>query len=265
LTSNLIPLLKFAERVYVPLQKKLTFLPTSPLGKFPLISKQLFRLKTNLISSGFDKIIQDELKWYNSMHYILQDSQEAIDVAMICKFILEREDIEGDILELGVEFAGFTVVIADFLKRIGSKKHLYGCDTFEGFPYDDLQEGELAQENKMGTGMGLDYEHAIKKIIKYNVDDRVTLLKGLFEDTLYQKIADKKFSVVFMDCNLYQSTKFGLEFSYPRLSQGGILVFDEYEDNKKGKAYFGETIAANEFCAKNGVRINLSPIPHIKK
>ncbi|MGI0073203.1 MAG: TylF/MycF/NovP-related O-methyltransferase [Nitrosotalea sp.] len=225
------------------------------------MSKQLFRIKTNLISSDFDKVIQDELDWYNKMHYTVQDSQEAIDVASVCKFILDRENVEGDILELGVEYAGFTVIIGDFLKRIGSKKHLYGADTFEGFPYDD----ELTLNGKKGASKGLDYEDAIEKIKKYGVNDKVTLLKGLFEDTLYQKIGDKKFSVVFMDCNLYQSTKFGLEFSYPRLSQGGVIAFDEYEEEKKGKPYHGETVAAKEFCVKTGIKINLIPIPHIKK
>jgi len=264
MASRLIRLQKFCERVYHPLRKKyLPFLPSSPLASLPF-GKQLFRMKTNLISSSFDPVIQEELKWYNKMHYVLKDSQESIDVAHVCKFILERENVEGDILELGVEFAGFSVVIADFLKRIGSKKHLYGCDTFEGFPYDDLQGGELAQQNKMGTSMGLDYESAIKKIRDFNSENKVTLLKGMFEETLYQKLGDKKFSVVFMDCNLYQSTKFALEFSYPRVSQGGVIAFDEYEEGKD-KPYFGETIATNEFCDKYGTTVTLTPIPHIKK
>lgn len=151
--------------------------------------------------------------------------------------------------------------LVDKAKRIGSKKRVYGCDTFEGFPYDDKH----TLNGKKGASKGLDYEEAIKKIKDYNSQDQVTLLKGMFEETLYQKLGNKRFSVVFVDCNLYESTKYALEFSYPRLSEGGVIIFDEYEDKKKGKPDHGETVAANEFCVKNGIRFNLTPIPHIKK
>jgi hypothetical protein len=64
---------------------------------------------------------------------------------------------------------------------------------------------------------------------------------------------------------LYDSTKFGLEFAYSRISNNGIIAFDEYESNVKGVPYHGETKAANEFCEKSNTTINLIPIPHIKK
>ena len=50
-----------------------------------------------------------------------------------------------------------------------------------------------------------------------------------------------------------------------RLTNGGIIAFDEYESSSKGVPYHGETKAANEFAQQNQVVIDLTPIPHIKK
>jgi len=259
----LIGLFRHGEVIYVRLRKKyLKFLPPSPVGRFPIFTKELFRLKTRIIAKNFDPIIREELEWYNQVHYDIKDSQESIDIANICKFILDTENIEGDILELGTERAGLTIIIAHFLKRINSKKIVYGTDTFEGQPYDDKYS---CDNNKKGKGSEFDYNEIIEKIKKYKVNDKIKLIKGLFEKTLYQQLATQKFSFVFVDCNLYDSTKFSLEFAYPRISNGGLIAFDEYESSAKGIPYHGETKAANEFCEQNHIMIKLIPIPHIKK
>lgn len=259
----IIGFLRYGEIIYLRLRKKyLKFLPSSPVSRFPIFTKELFRLKTRIIGQNFEPIIRDELRWYNQVHYDIEDSQESIDIANICKFILETEHIDGDILELGTERAGLAIIIAHFLKKIGSKKKIFGCDTFEGFPYDDKYSLDI---HKKGLSAGFEYEQILKKIKQYDVEDKITLVKGMFEETLYQQIKDQKFSFVFVDCNLYDSTKYGLEFAYPRMSKDAIVAFDEYEHESKGIPYFGETKAANEFCKKNNIEIKLTPIPHIIK
>ena len=262
-SSVLIWFFRHGEVVYVRLRKKyLKFLPPSPVARFPIFTKELFRLKTRIIAKNFDPIIRETLQWYNQVHYDIKDSQESIDIANICKFILDTENIEGNILELGTERAGLTIIIAHFLKRINSKKMIYGTDTFEGQPYDDKYSYD---NSKKGGSGGFTYEEVMEKINEYDVGDKIKLVKGLFEKTLYPQLGEQKFSFVFVDCNLYDSTKFGLEFAYPRISNNGILAFDEYENVKKGMPYHGETKAANEFCEKYKTKINLVPIPHIKK
>ncbi len=214
----LIGLLRHGEVIYVRLRKKyLKFLPSSPVSRFPIFTKEFFKIKTRIIAQNFDPVIRKELQWYNQVHYDIEDSQESIDIANICKFILDTENIKGDILELGSERAGLTIIIAHFLKRINSKRMIYGTDTFEGFPYDDKHS---TYNNKKGTSGGFEFKDIIKKIKKYNVDDKIVLLKGMFEETLFQKLNNNSFSFVFVDCNLYDSTRFGLEFMYPRISNG---------------------------------------------
>jgi|APSaa5957512535_1039671.scaffolds.fasta_scaffold01680_16 hypothetical protein len=263
ISNFVIAFLRNGEVVYLRLRKKyLKFLPSSPVSKFPIFTKELFRLKTKIIAQNFDPIIQDELEWYNQVHYNIEDSQESIDIANICKFLMNTENIKGDILELGTERAGLAIIMAHFLKKIGSKKKIFGCDTFEGFPYDDKYSLDL---HKKGLSAGFEYEQIVEKIKKYDVEDKIVLVKGMFEETLYQQLEDKQFSFVFVDCNLYDSTKFGLEFAHPRMPTDAIVAFDEYEHESKGTPYFGETKAANEFCEKTNSKINLIPIPHLIK
>ncbi|QDI88803.1 hypothetical protein Nisw_04330 [Candidatus Nitrosopumilus sp. SW] len=264
ISKLVIIILKKSEPIYHSLRKKyFKFLPTSPLGSVPLIKKQLFRLKTKVIASNFDPEIQKLLEWYNLNHYDLRDSQEAIDVACFCKFILDTEDIEGDILELGAEYGGFSTVLGHFLKQIKSKRKVISCDTFYGYPYEDIELKATVGEKRVGRYKDLNFEDVQNRIKKYDVVDKVELIQGKFEDTLNQKLSDRKFSIVFIDCNIYKSTKISLEFSYPRLSNNGLVLFDEYEDTNN--PYSGETIATNEFCEEHDLKIDMTLIPHIRK
>ena len=62
----LIWFFRHGEVVYVRLRKKyLKFLPPSPVGRFPIFTKELFRLKTRIIAKNFEPIIRETLQWYN--------------------------------------------------------------------------------------------------------------------------------------------------------------------------------------------------------
>ena len=41
--------------------------------------------------------------------------------------------------------------------------------------------------------------------------------------------------MLFVDCDLYETAKFCLEFIFPRLDEGGITMFDEYDQNFRDK------------------------------
>ena len=98
---------------------------------------------------------------------------------------------------------------------------------------------------------------------KFEVDDKIQLLEGLFEDTLNEKLANNNFSIVLIDCDLYDATKYCLEFAYPRLNKNGLIILDDYQNLENPE--FGETKAADEFCSSHGTKVILSPMFHIVK
>lgn len=59
-------------------------------------------------------------------------------------------------------------------------------------------------------------------------DNNVTLVKGLYEDTLSKK---DKSPVAFahIDCDWYDSVMVCLERITPRLSTGGVMIIDDYD------------------------------------
>ena len=58
----------------------------------------------------------------------------------------------------------------------------------------------------------------------------------------------KKLSFIYIDCDLYEPTLKILKLLTPKLSRGGIVAFDEGNDNKK---WTGEAKALNEFLLLN--------------
>ena len=63
---------------------------------------------------------------------------------------------------------------------------------------------------------------------KYGLlDDRVVFVKGYFEDTL-PNIKCQKISLLRLDGDQYGSTIVALESLYPKLSNGGFVIIDDY-------------------------------------
>ncbi|KKL09555.1 hypothetical protein LCGC14_2564670, partial [marine sediment metagenome] len=71
--------------------------------------------------------------------------------------------------------------------------------------------------------------------------ENVRIIKGKFSETLKQ--FDDKISVLFLDCDLYQSYTDCLCELFPKISSGGSVVFDEYYSLK----YPGARFAVNKF------------------
>ncbi|MCP4540392.1 MAG: hypothetical protein GY832_24910 [Chloroflexi bacterium] len=51
---------------------------------------------------------------------------------------------------------------------------------------------------------------------------------GLFPKT-GAFVSEKEFSFVYLDVDVYQSTKESLEFFYPRMTKGGIILSHDYQ------------------------------------
>ncbi|MEX1188855.1 MAG: TylF/MycF/NovP-related O-methyltransferase [Bacteroidia bacterium] len=66
------------------------------------------------------------------------------------------------------------------------------------------------------------------KLTHTNIN-RLSLVKGYFDKSL-SKFNSHNYSFVHLDCDLASSYVTCLEFFYPRLNVGGVILFDEYLD-----------------------------------
>ena len=251
----------FCIKVYKILRKaNPELIPVVPLEQEK--TKPLFTLMNKLISSQFDPTIKDELSYYLKHHYELEDLQESLGIASWLEFIKKTEHLEGDILELGIYKGGTSTLTAHFLKQLNSKRRIYACDAFIGLPYDDKFSSTNQAKGKFDDTSA---ELVINKFKKFNVSDKIILIEGLFENTLFQRLSDKKFSLVLVDCDVYDATKIALEFAFPRLVKNGIMMFDDYEKANKDSPLWGETRAVDEFFTKKNIQVSTFPEPHIIK
>lgn len=128
-------------------------------------------------------------------------------------------NLEGSIAECGVYTGGNALISMMILPSILEKTY-YLFDSFEGFPEISEFDPASRQDDFQGTDF---------RMIKDRFADYadVKVVKGLFRDTL-QRVQEEKFSMVYMDSDLYESTKECCEFFYDRVVPGGILICHDY-------------------------------------
>lgn len=255
------------EKIYQNLAKnQLKFLPHSPAEKLHL-RKILNKIRHTEISSQVsDNIVKQAIEFYSKNHERLGDTQDIYKLMFTFECIRQTEHLQGDIIELGGYKGGNAIMMAWFLQQIKSDKKIICCDTFEGTP--DKDEGV---KNELGKGLCSDtsYDHVKQKISEFKMDDKITLIKGKFQETL-SAIHDKKFSLVFLDCTIYNAAKYGIEFTYPRLVDDGVMISHCYavrkpDEDKSVVTPWGETIAVNEFLKDKIEKVEINSIPFFQK
>jgi len=158
--------------------------------------------------------------------------------------------IEGAIVECGT-YRGATLLGMTHVMTVrGLRPRIYGLDSFEGFPEprpEDAQpDGRMHPEVHRGALGDTSYEALLRRIELIGWSDRITVLKGYFDQTL-PRLAHEKFSVAHLDCDLYESYKVCLQFVYPRMLPGGLIVLDDYK--LPANVYPGADRAVDEFFA----------------
>ncbi len=140
---------------------------------------------------------------------------------------LLRDNVTGAFAELGV-YKGDS---ARLLHLMDPARKFYLCDTFKGFPEEDLK-GE--------TGMAATYttlnfaDTSISGVLKkINGNDLIEVVPGYFPDSA-KTMTGETFALVNIDADLYKPTKAGLAFFYPRLSRGGVLLIHDYNPKWPG-------------------------------
>jgi hypothetical protein len=228
--------------------------------------------------TGIDNDVELKLAEHCAMYNI--DALNAVKLfpvlarrQMLKRFLAHVElfqktlNIPGDIAELGV-FRGLGLMTwANLLECycIGDRtKMVYGFDNWEGFTAMCPQDGDPVEAaNKVSGGFNpIQFYEEIKAAIEIYDSDRfipwkprIELVNGNIESTAPNFVKDNlgvRFSLIHFDCDLYLPTIAALEAFWPRLSRGGVMIFDEYGIHD----WPGETAAVDEyFTNKPEVRL----------
>ena len=153
--------------------------------------------------------------------------------------------LEGDTAECGVLAGDGSFIICRALN--GAKRH-HLFDSFEGLsdiqPEDVHERGDVKQYASGDVSLS---EQKVRENLSV-FTDRLAFHKGWIPER-FPEVKDRQFAFVHVDVDLYEPTRDCLEFFYPRLVPGGMIVCDDYGMLSCPGAYK----AVNDYCEKAGV------------
>jgi O-methyltransferase len=181
-----------------------------------------------------------------------------------CFEFCKINEIKGDYFEFGV-WRGKTFDYARTMARRYSYGPLVfrGFDSFQGLPQVPDRSHEIWSEGQF-TCSRIEFEEILRK--KGFQTDDYALVEGFYAQSLTPALSEQlrqkgvKASIIYVDCDLYESTRDVLAFIPPFLQQGTILCFDDFY-NYRGRSDEGEQRAFKEFCAQH-TEFTFSPYIH---
>ncbi len=212
----------------------------SEIGSILNKTLSFFGLHVKRADSGFWDFDPEFLQIYNK---IKDKTLVKIDRAyMIYQFAKSSALlVEGDIAQVGVYKGGTAKMIAECFSN--SRKKFYLFDTFDGLPDASEKDGIKNNEKKQFADVSLG------EVKSYLSDyPNTEFKKGFFPHTA-KGLEGKQFCFVYLDADLYESTKDGLNFFYPRMLPGGVILLDDYGTG----TWPGVGKAVREFCAENEI------------
>ena len=152
------------------------------------------------------------------------------EACQIMSLVDAVKNVPGDMAELGVANGSSAKMIA----ARAPQRVLHLFDTFNGLP---VPSGRDSLRFKKGQ-----YHHSLEKVQEYVKEGNLRFHKGLFTETT-KEASGARFAFVHLDADLYEPTKAGLEFFYPRLNRGGILICHDYDTSAGVNRAFEEFFA----------------------
>ncbi len=136
-------------------------------------------------------------------------------------FIKQLKDVNGVFLEVGVANGGTGTVIAYVAKNLSKKCYL--ADTWKGV---------VKASDKDTSYFGGEFDYASAETVLhllscFDLLQNTTLLEGIFPDQTGQNI-NEKIAFLHVDVDTYDSCKDVIEWAKPKMSIGGVIVFDDY-------------------------------------
>lgn len=257
------------------LKKSLSFTlwpePLAPIqlfnfGRLPLKTRLPVSIITNILKSTpyqvvFNRRVTDRQReegkiWPVCAHTMigmkrLNNLQECIETVI-------RENIEGDLIETGVWRGGACILMRGVLAAHGIKnRKVYVADSFEGLPKPDAHKYPADDGSRFhlySAYLAVSKEEVAENFSKYGLlDEGVVFLKGWFKDTL-PSAPIEKLSLMRLDGDMYSSTMEALTSLYPKLSEGGFCIIDDYGKIEACKR------AVDDYRTQQGIHAGLKVI-----
>jgi O-methyltransferase len=135
----------------------------------------------------------------------------------------QSRKLRGGVIEIGVWRGGTGALIAKKARLSGIDDTVYLCDTFTGV---------VKASGRDSTYRGGEHADTTRQRVERLLDGlgltNVRILEGIFPDQTAHLIREGNFRFCHIDVDVYQSAKDIIDWIWPRMVVGGIIVYDDY-------------------------------------
>ena len=185
---------------------------------------------------------------------ILSDQVSREELVKILAVLEEtlRNNIDGDVVELGCYVGTTTVFLRRLLMQYKSDKVLHAYDSFAGLPDKTREDASPAGEQFKAGELYAQKSEFIRHFKQAGLQLPV-MHKAWFSDLTLDDMP-QKISFAFLDGDFYGSIHDSLKLVWPRLAKGAIVIVDDYQS----EALPGAKRAVDEWLVTHPARLQVA-------
>lgn len=171
-------------------------------------------------------------------------------------------NLPGAIVECGVFKGASFARFAMFRELLSGSvfRKLIGFDSFGRFPDASFEEDKPFRERfvREAGDWSISVEQMMEVLANKKCEQNVELVAGDICKTVPKYVEQNpqlKIALLNLDTDLYEPATIIMEYLYPRIVKGGVLIIDNY------KVFPGETKAVDEYLAKNHPYTAINRLP----
>ena len=205
---------------------KIPFIPIAKAITPPIIWQMIYRLLIVRNITGAEKYRPFYSPWLEAE--FLSEYQKIKPYTLcpiescwtLANMLRHAISVDGAVAEAGVFQGGTALLLKNIITQQDRSKHLYLFDSFEGMKDVDEKDNRHISGDFGDTSLD-----QVQSVV--GADDFIIYRKGWIPES-FNGLEEKSFCFVHIDLDLYQSILDCCAFVYPRLSRGGVIVFDDY-------------------------------------
>ena len=154
-------------------------------------------------------------------------TKKQLDLIENCVLAVEKKGVPGDFIEAGIWRGGAVILMRALLKAYGiADRKIYAADSFAGIPKNASNRNDPV--DNWSDRWVATLPEVRQNIERFGLlDDRIVFTVGFFADSL-KTLAGKRFALIRLDSDSYDSVMTSLDYLYPMVSKGGVVIVDDW-------------------------------------
>ena len=187
----------------------------------------------------------------------LHKQSRFLDLINVTRDLLNKNYLD-DFVEVGCWRGHSSYILSELIQKSHHNLNLHIFDSFEGLSQPTTNDHSFLNKGIHEVNRVRKMFSSDEDFVKNHVLTEFKFVKTYrgFIPSEFHKVEDKKFSLVHIDVDLYEPTMESLIFFYPRLTEGGIIICDDYQSAD----FSGAKMAWDDFFSKNQFSYSLKPV-----